>query len=81
MTGGIVSFGPPLGGVVVLAHECENIIVHKMIRTGIPGTSIFSIPREQCRVRAADIRQQCSLIFSLKEQIENESAALKLLMK
>ena len=22
----MVSFGPPLGGVVVFAHECENII-------------------------------------------------------
>ena len=37
--------------------------------------------KEQCIQRAADIRQQCSLIFSLKEQIENESAALKALMK
>jgi hypothetical protein len=26
ITGGMVSFGPPLGGVVVFAHECENII-------------------------------------------------------
>ena len=41
----------------------------------------LSRTKEQCRVRAADIRQQCSLIFSLKEQIENESAALKALMK
>ena len=36
--------------------------------------------REQCQTRMADIRQQCSLIFSLKAQIEAESAALKTLM-
>lgn len=35
--GGIVSFGPPLGGVVVLAHECEKIIVARMITTGTAG--------------------------------------------
>lgn len=37
--------------------------------------------KEQCRVRAADIRQQCRLIFALKEQIEQESTALQVLMK
>lgn len=37
MTGGIVSFGPPLGGVVVFAHEWENIIDPKMNATGIIG--------------------------------------------
>ena len=36
--------------------------------------------REQCVTRMADIRQQCSLIFELKAQIENESSALKCLM-
>ena len=36
--------------------------------------------REQCLTRMADIRQQCSLIFALKAQIEAESAALKNLM-
>ena len=36
--------------------------------------------REQCQTRMADIRQQCSLIFALKAQIEAESAALKALM-
>lgn len=36
--------------------------------------------REQCSIRMEDIRQQCSLIFALKEQIENESTALKSLM-
>lgn len=36
--------------------------------------------REQCRVRMEDIRQQCSLIFALKAQIEAESAALRTLM-
>ena len=37
--------------------------------------------KEQCLVRAADIRQQCRLIFALKAQIEQESAALQALMK
>jgi len=35
--------------------------------------------REQCRVRAQDIRQQCRLIFALKAQIEKESSALRTL--
>lgn len=37
ITGGIVSFGPPLGGVVVLAQECEKIIDPRMIATGMAG--------------------------------------------
>ena len=37
--------------------------------------------KEQCLVRAADIRQQCRLIFALKAQIEEESTALQALMK
>lgn len=37
--------------------------------------------REQCQARMADIRQQCRLIFALKAQIEQESTALKTLMK
>ena len=37
--------------------------------------------REQCAIRAADIRQQCRLIFALKDQIEKESSALQALMK
>ena len=37
--------------------------------------------KEQCIVRAADIRQQCRLIFALKSQIEQESIALQALMK
>lgn len=36
--------------------------------------------RQQCEVRMADIRQQCSLIFALKSQIEEESTALRSLM-
>lgn len=36
--------------------------------------------REQCQARMADIRQQCRLIFALKAQIEEESAALQALM-
>lgn len=34
--------GPPLGGVVVFAHEWEKIIVPMMSATGIPGINIFS---------------------------------------
>lgn len=37
--------------------------------------------KEQCIVRAADIRQQLRLIFALKTQIEEESAALRSLIK
>ena len=37
--------------------------------------------KEQCILRAADIRQQCRLIFDLKAQIEKESKALKALME
>ena len=36
--------------------------------------------KEQCILRAEDIRQQCRLIFALKAQIEGESEALKALM-
>ena len=36
--------------------------------------------RELCQTRMADIRQQCSLIFALKAQIEAESTALKTLI-
>ena len=41
----------------------------------------LSRTKEQCIVRAEDIRQQCRLIFALKEQIEKESPALRALMK
>ena len=41
MTGGIVSFGPPLGGVVVLAQECENITCTNMAATGMAGRSLY----------------------------------------
>ena len=37
--------------------------------------------KEQCLIRVADIRQQCKLIFALKEQIERESTTLQALMK
>lgn len=37
--------------------------------------------KEQCLTRMADIRQQCRLIFQLKDQIERESTALRTLMK
>ena len=36
--------------------------------------------KEQCQIRAGDIRQQCRLIFALKAQIEAESPALHALM-
>ena len=36
--------------------------------------------KEQCVARAADIRQQCRLIFDLKRQIEEESTALHALI-
>ena len=41
----------------------------------------LSRTKEQCLTRAADIRQQCRLIFQLKDQIEQESTALQSLMK
>jgi hypothetical protein len=41
--GGMVSLGPPLGGVVVLAQECENIIDASMIVTGTAGHKYVSI--------------------------------------
>ena len=42
MTGGIVSFGPPVGGVVVLAQECENITEPSTSRIGIAGSRFVS---------------------------------------
>ena len=36
--------------------------------------------KEQCLARMEDIRGQCRLIFSLKQQIEQESSALRFLM-
>jgi hypothetical protein len=40
----------------------------------------LSSTKQQCIQRAADIRQQCRLIFALKEQIEQESTTLRALM-
>ena len=37
--------------------------------------------KEQCILRAEDIRQQCRLIFALKAQLEEESDVLNALMK
>lgn len=37
--------------------------------------------KEQCVIRAADIRQQCQLIFALKEKVEQESTTLQALTK
>ena len=37
--------------------------------------------REQCRIRSEDIQNQCRLIFALKQQIESESSALRVLME
>jgi len=36
--------------------------------------------REQCEARMEDIREQCRLIFALKEEIERESPGLRRLM-
>ena len=35
--------------------------------------------KEQCEIRAAAIRQQCTLILELKNQIESESSVLRAL--
>ena len=35
--------------------------------------------KEQCELRSADIRQQCTLILELKSQIEVESSVLRAL--
>ena len=35
--------------------------------------------KEQCELRSADIRQQCTLILELKSQIEAESSVLRAL--
>ena len=43
MTGGMVSFGPPVGGVVVFAHEGEKTIIARMMATGIRGRYVFRI--------------------------------------
>ena len=37
--------------------------------------------KEQCVIRAADIRQQLRLIFALKAQIEEESSTLQTFVK
>ena len=37
--------------------------------------------KEQCELRSADIRQQCTLILELKSQIEAESSVLKTLQE
>lgn len=37
--------------------------------------------KEQCKIRSADIRQQCTLILKLKSQIEAESSVLKALQE
>ena len=43
MTGEIVSFGPPLGGVVVLAQDGENIVIPKTNATGIIGSRLLNL--------------------------------------
>ena len=40
MTGGMVSLGPPVGGVVVFAHECEKIIEPKTSAMGMIGKNL-----------------------------------------
>ena len=41
ITGGMVSFGPPLGGVCVFAHECENAVDPMMSARGMSGSNLF----------------------------------------
>ena len=36
--------------------------------------------KEQCKARSADIKEQCRLIFELKDQIEKESNVLRQLL-
>ena len=43
ITGGIVSFGPPLGGVWVFAQECENMVDPMITDIGMIGKSAFRI--------------------------------------
>lgn len=50
------------------APENESVILYK--------TRLSNI-LEQCQTRSADIRQQCSLIFELKRQVEEESSVLR----
>ena len=35
-----MSLGPPVGGVVVFAHECENIVIPSIRATGMAGKNL-----------------------------------------
>ena len=66
----------------------KAVIEEQMLRSKDPEDHSVSLyarrlasTREQCCLRAGDIRQQLRLIFALKAQIERESAALRLLME
>ena len=66
---------------------CMNRIIKMLPACGAENRSSelyaqrLARTKEQCQIRAADIRQQCRLIFQLKAQIEQESAALQSFMK
>ena len=73
MTGGIVSLSPPLGGVVVLAHEWENIIAPRTSATGTAGIS-FSIYPFICFYISVRITLCIPLIFcSLSIMVSSKS--------
>ena len=55
ISGGIVSFGPPVGGVVVLAQPLGNIMAARTIPAGISGRNLFSF------IMRCGIRFQCLL--------------------
>ena len=42
-TGGMVSLGPPEGGVVVLAQPCGNMSEPSMRAAGMSGSSFFRL--------------------------------------
>lgn len=65
----------------------KAVLEEAMLRTKDPSDHSVALyadrltrTKEQCIVRMEDIRQQCHLIFQLKEQIEAESLALRTLM-
>lgn len=62
----------------------KAVMEEAMLPEGDPGDQSVRLyadrlarTREQCRERAADIRQQLQLIFGLKARLESESSALR----
>ena len=61
----------------------KAVMEEEMLKDKDPGDHSVTLyaerlarTKEQCVIRAEDIRQQCRLIFALKTRIEQESAAL-----